>query len=133
MLDHFRDRPGDLVGQDIRDPNPPAGSIILGEDLDRSVVMRRWLTPGGPDMTKCLIVDVDDDLMNRHSIGEGQISRVAFKPAISDKSRNPTFVDFIDIPDGVPDEFRDFSNLNLFANVYYSSSRNVGTTVLNRG
>jgi hypothetical protein len=65
-------------------------------------------------MTKCLIVNVDDDLAHHHSIAKGQVPRVAFKSAINDESRDQSFMDCANVSDRVPDDPSRASHLNLF-------------------
>jgi hypothetical protein len=65
-------------------------------------------------MTKCLIVNVNDDLAHRHSIAKRQVPRVTFKSAINDESRDQSFMDCANVSDSVPDDPSRSSHLNLF-------------------
>jgi len=73
-------------------------------------------------MTKCLIVNVNDDLAYRHSIAKRQVPRVTFKPAINDESRDQSFMDCANVSDSVPDDTSRSSHLNLFVDAGHFSS-----------
>jgi hypothetical protein len=75
-------------------------------------------------MTKCLIVDVNDDLAYRHSIAERQVPRVTFEPTIDHKSRDQSFMDCAHVSNGVPGDTSRPSHLNLFVDAGHCSSGN---------
>jgi len=75
-------------------------------------------------MTKCLIVNVNDDLAYRHAIGKRQVPRVSFKSAINDESRNQSFMDCANVSDSVPDDPSRSPHFNLFLDAGHFSSGN---------
>src|SRR5687767_2126227 len=74
-------------------------------------------------MAKALVINVDDELANRHAVAKRQVPGIAFKSAIDDESRNQSLMDRPDVSNRVPDGFASPSDLNLFANACHLASR----------
>ena len=71
VLHHAADGAGEIVRQQIGDPDDAAAPALLGEHLQRPVVMRRPALHHGPDQAAGRIVDVDDELARHQAVGEG--------------------------------------------------------------
>src|SRR5262245_9986850 len=65
--------------------------------------MRERLAAGRPGVSPSRMVDVDDQLPDHHSVGEGYDAKVPFEPAVCHEPRDQAPVNISYIADRIPD------------------------------
>ena len=96
-------QPGDVVREQIGNPDDAGTRVANGEDLDRRVMMREPSSDRGVRKPARAIVDIHDQLAHDGSVRERHDPGVPIELRIEDEALRKTRVDFADVANRVPD------------------------------
>ena len=123
LLDQLTDDGGNLIGQQVSNPDKPTVILTLGENLHRSVMVRGPSPDCRVSKSTSLIVKIDDQLADHQPIRKGHNSGVSIKASSGKDAWGEALVYRTDIANCRPHVIRAGVDENFFGYKSFCETR----------